>query len=144
MKILQFESNIEKATSDFLNARELKASPARSVADLNANHIQVVFEYNGAMEETRQNRNGFFEYNTHQGTLQIIIATYRDQEADHNERMAKVRFNLLNGNNGLAAQGYRFLDLQPLQSSLSEDMENNADVAQLSYNLKFEVDLTQI
>lgn len=144
MKLLQFEKNIEDATAAFLNSRELNATPARSFENLNTNHIQVVFEYSGAMDDTRQNRGGFFEYNTHQGTLQIIVATYRGQEEDHNDRVAKVRFNLLNSNNGLAAQGYRFLDLQPMGTTMNEDEENNADIAQLAYNLKFEIDLTQI
>ena len=144
MKLLQYEKNIEEATASFLDKQGLTALPARSVQDLQSNNIQVVFEYQGGMEDTRQNRGGFFEYNSHQGVLQILVATFRDQESDHAERVAKVRFNLLNSNNGLAAQGYRFLDLQPLSTSMNEDEENNADVAQLSYNLKFEVDLTEI
>lgn len=144
MKLLQFEATIEDATAAFLTSQELPASAARNFEDLQSNNIQVVFEYNGAMLETRQQRAGFLEYNTHQGTLQILVATYRDQEKNHAERVGKVRFNLLNGNNGLAAQGYKFLDLQPLQAVMNEDEESNADLAQLSYNLKFEVDLNQI
>ena len=106
--------------------------------------VEVLFEYGGALEEPRQTRAGYVEYNAHEGMLSLLVNTPRESENNHNEELGKVRRLFLNGNNGLIADGYSFLDLVPLASVTTEQEEGNQDSTVLQYNLKFTIDLTTI
>ena len=143
-RLLQFESNIEEAVADFFDKNDLQANSSRGVVNLADNNIQITFEYQGAMEETRQHLAGHFDYNTHQGNLNVVVHTFRNYENLHNERLGKVRRLLLNHYNGLKVDHYKFLDLLPQTSVTSELDESNVDSTQLIYLLRFEVDLTEL
>lgn len=143
-RLLEFETNIEQAVAQFFDNNNLIANISRGVVNLNDNNIQINFEYLGALEETRQHLAGHFEYNTHQGTLNIVVHTFRTNENLHNTRLGQVRRLLLNHYNGLSVSHYKFIDLLPQTTSTSELEESNVDSTQLLYLLRFEVDLTQI
>ena len=143
-RLLEFETNIEQAVAQFFDNNNLIANISRGVVNLNDNNIQINFEYLGALEETRQHLAGHFEYNTHQGTLNIVVHTFRNNENLHNARLGQVRRLLLNHYNGLAVEHYKFIDILPQTSSTSELDESNVDSTQLLYLLRFEVDLNQI
>lgn len=143
-ELLEFEKKIEAATSAFFNQQGMEATPARESTDLGTDSMQIVFDYNGAMEDTRQSRAGILEYDTHTGVLMILVMTYRDSPGRHQERIGKVRHNMLNGNHGLIAENYKFIDLQPLGSTTSESEETNQDTTTMQYEIKFSVDLRTI
>ena len=142
--LLQFEKNIELASVAFLKANELNAHPGRAISTISRNSIEVIFEYGGAMEEPRQTRAGHIEYSAHEGTISLLISTTREQENNHNQTLGQVRKLFLNGNNGLAVNGYTFLDLLPLGSITTEQEDGNQDATVLQYTLKFTIDLTTI
>ena len=90
----------------FFDNNNLIANISRGAVNLNDNNIQINFEYLGALEETRQHLAGHFEYNTHQGTLNIVVHTFRTNENLHNTRLGQVRRLLLNHYNGLSVLPY--------------------------------------
>jgi len=142
--LLQFEKNIEEACVSFLNNNELKASRSREVQDLSINNIQISLDYTGAIETTRQVRKGYHEYDLHQGTLTIIINTYRVDKDEHHTRLGKVRNLMLNGYNGFNAEHYTIFDIMPDATQTAEDTENNLDQSELSYLLKWRVDYSKL
>ena len=142
--LLQFEKNIEDASVAFFEANNLAASVSRQAVNLASDHLQILFEYGGAMEETRQHIAGHLEYSTHQGQLNVVVHTYRTSESTHNVRLGKVRELLLNHNNGLSVDGYNFLDLTPQTAMTTELEDENVDSTNLIFNLRFEIDLNQL
>ena len=143
-QLLQFEKNIELGCVAFLKANNLSAARSRESENLPVDNIQIMFEYGGALEETRQHLAGHFEFNAHQGLLQMTVSTFRDSESDHNERLGAVRKLLLHHNNGLSVEHYNFLDLQPQGSQYTELEEQNIDSTVLLYLLRYEIDLSYI
>ena len=143
-ELLHFEKNIEQATAAFFTEKGIEAIPTREATNLGTDPMQVVFDYNGAMEETRQHRSGALEYDTHSGVLMILIMTYRDSPTRHLERIGKVRQNLLNSNHGLTAADYKFIDIQPLGSTTSESEETNQNTTTMQYEIKFSINLRTI
>lgn len=142
--ILQFENQIELAAADFFTQQGIQAIPARIATELGTDSVQVVFDYNGSIDDTRQSRAGFLEYDGHEGILMVLIATYRDDPTRHNERLGKIRSLMLNGNHGLKAENYRFIDLNPTGASTNESEETNQDITTLQYNIKFSVNLNAV
>jgi len=142
--LLQFEKNIEDAVAFYFDQNNMPASPSRKAVNLADSHIQILFEYAGALEETRQHIAGHFEYNTHQGTLSVVVHTFRNKDSDHNERLGKVRKLLLNHNNGLAVENYKFLDLQPQQAMTTELAEANVDSTNLMFLVRYEIDFAAL
>ena len=142
--LLEFEKNIEEACVSFFNNNELVASRSRDVSDLGATNIQVSLDYGGAIETTRQNRQGFHEYDLHQGTLTIFINTFRDNKDSHHARVGRVRKLLLNGYNGFTKEPYTIFDIMPDATQTGEDTENNLDQSQLNYQVKWRVDYNKL
>lgn len=142
--LLQYENQVEGAAARFFNTQGITATPARDATDLGSDSVQVIYDYNGALEDTRINRANVLEYDSHTGTLMVLVSTFRDSPTRHNERLGKIRALMLNGNHGLAANGYKFLDIQPLGASTTESEETNQDQTTLQYEVKFSVDLKAI
>jgi hypothetical protein len=142
--LLEFEKNIETACVNFLIANEINAHLGRSIETISRNSVEVIFEYGGALEEPRQTRAGFVEYNAHEGIFSLLVSTTREEGNNHNQTLGQVRRLLLNSNNGLSVNGYTFLDLLPMGSVTTEQEDGNQDATVLQYTLKFTIDLTTI
>ena len=143
-QILQFENQIETAAANFFIEQGIEATSARFLDELGTDSVQVVFDYNGSLEDTRQQRAGYIEYDGHTGTLMILVSTFRNSPTKHNERLGKIRALMLNGNHGLQAENYKFLDLNPTGTTSNENEETNQDISTLQYEIKFTIDLNAI
>ena len=140
MKTFEFERNIENDLVHFFLGEGIKAKRTRTIEELGINNIQVVFDYGGALDDTRARINGVHEYNSHEGNLLVVVNTYRDEKEDHHKRVGEIRALLLNHRHGF--ETYRILDILPQSSTNTEFDETNHDQTQLNYNLKFQVDLS--
>ena len=140
-KTLEFERNIEDACIAFLKANELPAWRSRDIQDLPTNNIQVMLDYGGALQGTRQVRAGYQEYDTHTGTLVVQVTTFRETNIDHHTLIGKVRALMLNGNNGFGVNGYTIFDLMPEATTTIEDENVNADQTQMPYQIRWRVNL---
>ena len=140
MSIFNYEKNIEEDLVTFFALNEVTATTSRSLTDLNASNIQIVSEYSGAIDETRQNIKGVLEYDNHEANISIFISTFREDGVKHFERVAKIRSLMLIHLQAIKA--YKVYDIVPLASTNVELAESNADQTQLNYNIKFRVDLT--
>lgn len=140
MILFEFEKNLEGELVAWFKENEIEAFRTRTLEDLGVNNVQLVFDYSGALEDTRQQINGRHEYDTHEGTFQITINTYRDANQDHHARVGKVRSLMLNHNHGF--KSYYIFDITPSGSTHLEFEETNHDQTQLNYNIKFRVNLS--
>ena len=134
--------NIEEELVAFFTLNDVTATTSRSLTDLNASNIQVVSEYGGALDDTRQLVQGVHEYDNHEANIAIFINTFREDGVKHFERVAKIRSLMLIHNNAITS--YHVYDIVPLASTNIELAESNTDQTQLNYNIKFKVDLSQI
>lgn len=142
MKLFEFEKNIESDLVAWFASNDLEAFRTRVIQDLGVDNIQLVFDYAGALEDTRQLVNGKHEYDTHEGTLQVVINSYRDEKEKHPERIGKIRSIMLNHNHGF--QTYHLFDIQPSGATHLEFEETNHDQTQLNFNIKFRVNLSEL
>lgn len=138
MNLFEFEKNIEHDLVLWFAENDIESHATRSTDELNVSNIQIAFNYDGALEDTRQLVNGVHEFNTHQGNLVITVNTFRGE--DHHARVAKIRSLLLHHSHG--ASTYHLFEIQPLNTAYLESEELNADQSQLNYQIKFRIDLS--
>ena len=92
----QFEKNIEEALVSYFSDNDISARRSRHFQDITTNEIEVFFEYGGSLDETRSTRDNHFEYDSHEGTLAIIVTSNRDSSDVHLERIGNIRKLLQN------------------------------------------------
>jgi hypothetical protein len=136
-----FEKNIEEALVQYFQENEISARRSRHFQDITTKDVEVFFDYQGSLEETRFPKNGHLEYDAHEGTLSIIVTSNRDFEDTHLERIGNIRKLLQNYLHPLNASEYQILDIRPMAFSTTENEEQNADTTILNFNVKFQVDV---
>ena len=136
-----FEKNIEEALVQYFEENEISSRRSRHFQDITTQDIEVYFEYQGSLEETRFPRNEHLEYDSHEGTLSLIVTSNRDFTDTHLDRIGNLRKLLQNYLHPLNASGYGILDIRPMAFSTTEDEEKNTDTTILNFNVKFQVDV---
>jgi hypothetical protein len=148
--LLKFEQNLETALVDHFNVNGIQTHGSRSVENLGANNVQVSFEYNGALEDSRQTvtlhpqTHQFAEFNLHTGSMQIRIVTYREDQHQHFDRVAKIRELMFKHKQPFKECTYQIYEIKPEGSATLEDEEMNADQTDLSYQIHFRIDLNEL
>ena len=137
----QFEKNIEQALVVYLSENEISARRSRNFDDITTKEVEVYFEYSGSLEETRSTKNNHLEYDSHEGTLSVIVTSNRDSSDSHLERIGTLRSLLLNYLHPLEGSGYTIHDIRPTGFSTTEDEDQNTDTTFLNYNIQFQVDV---
>jgi len=137
----QFEKNIEEALVSYFSENEIESRRSRNFQDITTKQIEVFFEYGGALEETRFPRDSHLEYDSHEGTLSLIVTSNRDSTDNHLERIGNIRKLLQNYLHPLNGTGYNILDIRPQAFSTTENEEQNTDSTFMNFNVKFNVDL---
>ena len=135
MSVFEFEKNIEQDLVECFAENKLESFRTRTLQDLGVDNIQLVFNYTGALDDTRQVINGKHEFNSHEGVLQVFVNTYRQEEETHHQRIGKVRSLLLNHTHGI--DSYHVFDIQPTGATHMEFEETNHDQSQLDFSIKF-------
>ena len=136
-----FEKNIEESLVQYFQENEISARRSRHFQDITTQDIEVYFEYAGSLEETRFPRKNHFEYDSHEGTLSLIVTSNRDFTDTHLDRIGNIRKLLQNYLQPLNASGYAILDVRPMAFTTTEDEEKNTDTTILNFNVKFQVDV---
>jgi hypothetical protein len=139
---LNFEQNLETELETVLNENQLTATRTRKIQHLGATNIQVMLDYEGALDDARQRIGNYLEYDLHAGTINIQITTFRDADEKHLSRVAKVRKLMLNQNNPF--RSYHVYDIKPGATQTIEDDETNTDETTLPYEIKWKVDMKKI
>ena len=137
----QFEKNIEEALVLYFSENSISARRSRHFQDISTNEVEIYFEYGGSLEETRFPRDGHLEYDSHEGTLSIIVTSNRDSADLHLERIGNIRKLLQNYLHPLEGSNYGILDIRPSAFSTTEDEEQNTDTTILNFNVQFQIDL---
>lgn len=148
--LLKFEQNLETALTDHFNVNGLEAEGSRSLNNLGAKNVQVIFEYGGALDDSRQTSTNhtlgkqFQEFNLHTGQMRVQVVTYRSTQQEHYDRVAKVRELMLKYNNPFKGCAYQIYEIKPLSTNSMEDEESNADLSDINYEIHFRVDLAEL
>ena len=142
MNEFEFEKNLEQDLVHYFLGEGIKSTRSRSMTELGVNNIQVAFDYQGALEDTRARINGVHEYNSHEGIMQIEINTFRDKKEDHHKRLGQVRALMLNHKHGF--EKYAILDIVPQGCTHTEFEETNHDQTLLNFAIKFQIDLSSL
>ena len=141
MNIFEFEKNIEESVVQYLQDNSISARRSREFQDITTEDVEVYFEYGGSMDDTRAQKQGHLEYDSHEGNLTIFLTSNRDASRAHLRDIGVLRRLFLNSLHPFAGSNYHIHDIKPLSCSTSENEEMNFDTTIMNWNVRFQIDL---
>ena len=139
--VFEFEKNIEESVVQYLEDNSISARRSRNFEDITSDVVEVYFEYGGSLDETRTQKQGHLEYDSHEGNLTIFVTSNRDSSDVHLSRIGDVRTLFLNHHHPVDGSGYTIHDVKPLSCSTSEDEQMNFDTTIMNFSVRFQIDL---
>ena len=134
---LKFEDNFETLAVDALSEVELSGVKARFTEEITDQHIQVIFETEGNLDDAVAIVEDFRKYNAYEGTLGFVVSTNRAKLKNHSDKLAKVRLLMMPENQYLKNDFYQILETKEISATTDIDTELNSDVTSMAFNVKF-------